>query len=54
MSKVQDSVHKGLSWFNFSKTQAIIILCGVYIFLSFAGNIAATKVTYFGQLVMDD
>jgi len=53
MSKVQDSVHKTLSWFNFSKTQAIIILCGVYIFLSFAGNIAATKVTYFGQLVMD-
>ncbi|MDD4487137.1 MAG: VUT family protein, partial [Methanothrix soehngenii] len=35
------------------KTQATIILCGFYLFFSLAGNIAATKVTYFGSLVMD-
>jgi uncharacterized PurR-regulated membrane protein YhhQ (DUF165 family) len=35
------------------KTQATIILCGFYLFFSFAGNIAATKVTFFGKLVMD-
>jgi queuosine precursor transporter len=35
------------------RTQATIILCGLYLFFSLAGNIAATKVTYFGQLVMD-
>ncbi len=39
--------------FKLSKTQATIILCGVYIFISLASNIAATKVTYFGKLVMD-
>ncbi|MCX6669508.1 MAG: VUT family protein [Methanothrix sp.] len=35
------------------RTQATIILCGFYLFFSLAGNIAATKVTYFGGLVMD-
>ncbi|MFZ2472115.1 MAG: queuosine precursor transporter [Methanothrix sp.] len=35
------------------KTQAAIILSGLYLFFSLAGNIAATKVTYFGGLVMD-
>jgi len=35
------------------RTQAAIILCGLYLFFSLAGNIAATKVTYFGSLVMD-
>jgi uncharacterized PurR-regulated membrane protein YhhQ (DUF165 family) len=35
------------------KTQATILLCGFYLFFSFAGNIAATKVTFFGTLVMD-
>ena len=35
------------------KTQATIILCGFYLFFSLAGNIAATKVTSFGSLVMD-
>ena len=35
------------------RTQATIILCGLYLFFSLAGNIAATKVTYFGGLVMD-
>ena len=35
------------------RTQATIILCGFYLFFSLAGNIAATKVTYFGSLVMD-
>ena len=35
------------------RTQATIILTGLYLFFSLAGNIAATKVTYFGGLVMD-
>ncbi len=39
--------------FRLDKTQATIILCGFYLFFSFAGNIAATKVTFFGKLVMD-
>ncbi len=39
--------------FPIDRTQAAIILCGLYIFFSLAGNIAATKVTYFGGLVMD-
>ncbi len=39
--------------FQLDKVQATIILCGLYLFFSLAGNIAATKVTYFGSLVMD-
>ena len=39
--------------FRIDRTQATIILCGLYLFFSLAGNIAATKVTYFGSLVMD-
>lgn len=39
--------------FKLDKVQAAIILCGFYLFFSLAGNIAATKVTYFGALVMD-
>ena len=35
------------------RVQAGIILSGLYIFFSLAGNIAATKVTYLGDLVMD-
>jgi len=35
------------------RIQAGIILSGLYIFFSFTGNIAATKVTYLGDLVMD-
>jgi uncharacterized integral membrane protein (TIGR00697 family) len=35
------------------RSQATIILSGLYLFFSLAGNIAATKVTYFGGLVMD-
>jgi uncharacterized integral membrane protein (TIGR00697 family) len=35
------------------RTQAAIILSGLYLFFSLAGNIAATKVTYFSGLVMD-
>jgi uncharacterized integral membrane protein (TIGR00697 family) len=35
------------------RMQASIILCGLYLFFCLAGNIAATKVTYFGSLVMD-
>lgn len=41
------------SMLRLDRTQASIILCGLYLFFSFAGNIAATKVTYFGSLVMD-
>ena len=41
------------SKFRMDRTQATIILCGLYLFFSLAGNIAATKVTYFGSLVMD-
>lgn len=40
-------------WFKIDKTQATVLLCGLYLFFSLAGNIAATKVTYFGSLVMD-
>ncbi len=35
------------------RTQAAVILSGLYLFFSLIGNIAATKVTYFGGLVMD-
>lgn len=35
------------------RIQAGIILSGLYIFFSLTGNIAATKVTYLGDLVMD-
>jgi queuosine precursor transporter len=35
------------------KTQAAVILSVLCLFFSLAGNIAATKVTYFGGLVMD-
>lgn len=36
-----------------NKIQVTIILSGLYIFFSFAGNIAATKLTYFGRFIMD-
>jgi uncharacterized integral membrane protein (TIGR00697 family) len=39
--------------FGINRTQATIILSGLYLFFSLAGNIAATKVTYFGGLVLD-
>ena len=39
--------------FKLDKTSATIVLCGLYIFFSLTGNIAATKITYFGNLVMD-
>ena len=39
--------------FKLDKTSATIVLCGFYIFFSLTGNIAATKITYFGNLVMD-
>jgi uncharacterized integral membrane protein (TIGR00697 family) len=41
------------SRFRLDRTQAAILICGLYLFFSLAGNIAATKVTYFGGLVMD-
>jgi uncharacterized PurR-regulated membrane protein YhhQ (DUF165 family) len=49
----KDRVHQQLCKLNLDRTQAAIILCGFYLFFSLAGNIAATKVTYFGSLVMD-
>jgi queuosine precursor transporter len=49
----QEKVQSLLSRLNLDRTQAAIILCGFYLFFSLAGNIAATKVTYFGSFVMD-
>jgi queuosine precursor transporter len=49
----QERVHGLMSRLNLDRTQAAIILCGFYLFFSLAGNIAATKVTYFGSFVMD-
>lgn len=49
----QEKVYRFLSRLNLDRTQAAIILCGFYLFFSLAGNIAATKVTYFGSFVMD-
>lgn len=50
----KDITEKSISRrFWIDKTQAAIILCGLYLFFSLAGNIAATKVTYFGSFVMD-
>src|SRR5512136_1623212 len=49
----KDRVHQQLCELNLDRTQAAIILCGLYLFFSLSGNIAATKVTYFGSLVMD-
>ncbi len=48
---VDASIGRGI--LPLDKMQAAIILCGLYLFFSFSGNIAATKVTYFGSLVMD-
>ena len=42
-----------MSKLRIDRTQAAVILSGLYLFFSLAGNIAATKVTYFGGLVMD-
>ena len=50
---MKEKVHKLLSKLHLDKVQATIVLCGFYLFFSFAGNIAATKVTYFGKFVMD-
>jgi hypothetical protein len=49
----QEKVHRLFFRLNLDRTQAAIILCGFYLFFSLAGNIAATKVTYFGSFVMD-
>jgi|WetSurSiteA1Bulk_404760.scaffolds.fasta_scaffold10626_4 queuosine precursor transporter len=49
----KDRAHQQLCKLNLDRTQAAIILCGFYLFISLSGNIAATKVTYFGSLVMD-
>jgi uncharacterized integral membrane protein (TIGR00697 family) len=48
-----DSLRKMAGRLRPDKIQAAILICGLYIFFSLAGNIAATKVTYFGSLVMD-
>jgi queuosine precursor transporter len=48
-----DENRKEVGRYRIDRTQAAIILSGLYLFFSLAGNIAATKVTYFGGLVMD-
>jgi uncharacterized integral membrane protein (TIGR00697 family) len=53
MKKLLEHIHNLLSKLNMDKVQATVILCGLYLFFSFAGNIAATKVTYFGKLITD-
>lgn len=53
MGKLADFTHKHMSKLKLSKVQATIILCGVYIMFSLVGNIAATKVTYFGKFITD-
>lgn len=50
---MQDLIHRLLCRLNLDKTQAAIVLGGVYIFCTMVGNVAATKVTYFGHMVMD-
>ena len=50
---MKETIQKSLNKLGLDKVQATILLCGLYIFFSFAGNIAATKVTYFGKFVMD-
>jgi queuosine precursor transporter len=53
-NKDRVTTHKLItSKLRMNRTQATIILCSLYLFFSLAGNIAATKVTYFGSLVMD-
>ena len=42
-----------LSKLHLDKIQATIIICGLYLFFSFSGNIAATKLTYFGRFITD-
>jgi uncharacterized PurR-regulated membrane protein YhhQ (DUF165 family) len=50
---LNDKIHKFLYGLELDKTQVTIIICGLYMFFSLAGNIAATKVTYLGNFVMD-
>ncbi len=52
MKSIDDSRIAGCK-LKIDRTQAAVILSGLYLFFSLAGNIAATKVTYFGGLVMD-
>jgi uncharacterized PurR-regulated membrane protein YhhQ (DUF165 family) len=52
-AKLKDRLRGILYKLRMDRTQATLILCGFYIFFSMTGNIAATKVTYFGNLVMD-
>jgi uncharacterized integral membrane protein (TIGR00697 family) len=51
--KLADITHHLFSKLRMNQIQATVVLCGLYIFFSFAGNIAATKVTYFGKLITD-
>src|SRR3989338_1531587 len=50
---MQDLIHKSASKLILNKTQATIILAGVYIFLQMAADIAAAKVIVLGKIVMD-
>jgi queuosine precursor transporter len=53
MERIRNAMHKFLLKLKLDKVQATIILCGIYIFFSLAGNIAATKVTHFWWLYTD-
>lgn len=48
-----DSLVNLIRRLRLNKTQAAVILCGTYIFLALAANVAAAKVIYFGAMVTD-
>jgi queuosine precursor transporter len=56
---MKDKIHEMLSKLKLDRMQATIVLCSIYVFFSFAGNIAATKVIdlgyipWFGRFIMD-
>ena len=50
---MQNFIHKSLIKLRLNRTQATIILAGVYIFLQMAADIAAAKVIVLGKIVMD-
>lgn len=50
---MEEFIHKYVRKLKLNRIQVTIILAGIYIFFSMTANIAATKVTYFGKLVMD-
>lgn len=53
MKPAREYIHAGWASLHLNKVQVTIVLAGVYILFSLVGNIAATKVTYLGSLIMD-